>query len=267
MNFGTNIVFVGDPHGQLVRAVETILRMTERPKAIVLLGDHDLGAPLDLEVLPLAQAGIETWWIPGNHDSDLSQWHQNLFASNLADRNLDARVVEIAGVRVAGLGGVFRGKWWMPDPAAPRYQHAPRWKSRHEWLEQIKYERKKRRNSATYGDQLVREAYTSIWFEDYERLRNQRADVLVCHEAPSCHPHGFRALDDLAAAMRVWLVVHGHHHTDYDATINDGRIRVMGVGLAGVRAMDGSVIREGQRSTGRPVLACAAWKSKVEKTK
>ena len=32
MNSGTDIVFVGDPHGQLVRAVEATLRMTERPK-------------------------------------------------------------------------------------------------------------------------------------------------------------------------------------------------------------------------------------------
>ncbi len=98
-------------------------------------------------------------------------------------------------------------------------------------------------------------------------LWDLRADVLVCHEAPSCHRYGFGALDDLAAAMRVSLVVHGHHHTDHDGAIAGGKIRVMGVGLAGVRAFDGTIIRKGQRSTGRPVLTCAAWEPKVEKPK
>ena len=39
-----------------------------------------------------------------------------------------------------------------------------------------------------------------------------RADVLVCHETPSCHRNGFGAIDDLARDMRVQMVVHGHHH-------------------------------------------------------
>ena len=44
--------------------------------------------------------------------------YDNLWGSELADRNLHGRVVEIAGYRVAGLGGIFRGKIW--NPAEPR---------------------------------------------------------------------------------------------------------------------------------------------------
>src|SRR5690606_16077298 len=41
--------------------------------------------------------------------------YDHLFVSELADRNLDGRVVEVAGVRIAGLGGVFREKIWYPQ--------------------------------------------------------------------------------------------------------------------------------------------------------
>ena len=260
MNPGTEIVFVGDPHGLLPEVVAQLAPL--RPKAVVLLGDCDLERTLHTEVAPLLEAGTEVWWIPGNHDSDLTRWYSNLFESNLADRNLHARVVEIAGVRVAGLGGVFRGKWWMPDASAPRYAQTPRWRSRDDWLRDTRHER-----PSPYREQLVREASTSIWWEDYERLWEQRADVLVCHEAPSCHRHGFAALDDLAEGMGVRLVVHGHHHTDYTAAIAAGRIKVFGVGRAGVRALDGTVIRRGDRGHGRPAADCVLWEPKIEKAK
>ena len=72
---------------------------------------------------------------------------------------------------------------------------------------------------------------TAIWPEDYEYLATQRADVLVTHEAPRSHPAGNAALDALARAMGVKLIVHGHHHTPYRAVAPDG-LRAMGVGAA-----------------------------------
>ncbi|NDP63072.1 MAG: hypothetical protein GZ092_10600 [Polaromonas sp.] len=45
-------------------------------------------------------------------------------------------------------------------------------------------------------------------------LSKLRADILVTHEAPSCHPHGFAALDALARSLRVVRSFHGHHHDD-----------------------------------------------------
>ena len=41
-----------------------------------------------------------------------------LFDSKLADHNLHGRVVEIAGLRIAGSGGIFRGKVWEPPTPA-----------------------------------------------------------------------------------------------------------------------------------------------------
>lgn len=63
------------------------------------------------------------WWISGNHDTDSEASHDHLHCSVLADHNLHDRVVEIAGVRIAGLGGVFREQVWAP-PEDPIYQSA-----------------------------------------------------------------------------------------------------------------------------------------------
>ena len=81
-----------------------------------------------------------------------------------------------------------------------------------------------------WRDELPIKARAAIWWEDYERLYGQQADILVLHEAPGSHLYGFAVLDELAEAMGVKLIVHGHHHENYDATI--GTIRVRGVGKA-----------------------------------
>ncbi|MFH0131890.1 antitoxin Xre/MbcA/ParS toxin-binding domain-containing protein [Variovorax sp. VaC1] len=38
----------------------------------------------------------------------------------------------------------------------------------------------------------------------------------MTHEAPAVHPHGWKAIDELAEALGVQLVVHGHHHQNID---------------------------------------------------
>ena len=40
--------------------------------------------------------------------------------------------------------------------------------------------------------------------------------MLVTHEAPGGHPHGWPALDDLATSMGVKALVHGHLHQQID---------------------------------------------------
>lgn len=82
----------------------------------------------------------------------------------------------------------------------------------------------------------------AIWYEDYEKLLSQRADILVVHEAPSTHHYGARAIDDLAVAMGVQLIVHGHHHVTYVAQINE--IRVHGIDAAVVMDLHGQVVAE-----------------------
>lgn len=54
----------------------------------------------------------------------------------------------------------------------------------------------------------------AIYPDDVDTLARQRADILVTHEAPSCHRYGWEALDQLARDMRVVRSFHGHTHDD-----------------------------------------------------
>jgi predicted phosphodiesterase len=214
------ILFCGDPHGsfdQILRAVAA-----EPPAAVVLLGDHNLERPLEQAIGPLLEARIPVWWIPGNHDGDRPHWYANLFDSALGDRNLNGRVCEMAGLQLAGLGGVFRGRIWHPREGSG----IPRFRSRAEYLDRLPPVHR-------WRDGLPLNQRVSIWWEDVERLSSQRADLLVCHEAPSTHRHGFAVLDELAHAMGARLIVHGHQHIRYDAELPSG-VHVVGVGQAGL---------------------------------
>ena len=70
---------------------------------------------------------IAVHWIHGNHDNDggPEMW-ANLAAPErnplTASGGLHARVVEIEGIRIAGLGGTFRPPVWSP-PSPPRLRH------------------------------------------------------------------------------------------------------------------------------------------------
>lgn len=223
-----NILFAGDPHGdfrQIMRAVKEY-----RPMAVVILGDMDLKIPLE-QALGKACISTQVWWIPGNHDADRVEWYDNLFESAFADRNLHGRVVEVAGFRVAGLGGIFREEIWHPDTGIE-------YPTRQKFM-------KAKQSDGKWLDGVALKHRVSIWWEDYEKLFDQRADVLVTHEAPSCHKHGFNELDELAQAMRVHTVIHGHHHVRYSSTIANGGIQVHGVGLAGVSDLHGNVVVPG----------------------
>ena len=226
------IVFVGDVHGQ----TETVCRgiLAARPDGAVLLGDLELPVPLEQAFAPVLAAGIALSWIPGNHDSDPDLWYDHLFLSSLADRNLNARTDVVAGWRVAGLGGVFREKVWHPKAGDGMSRRA----TRQEFLQTInKSDRWRVGLMPDDGsDGLPRSHRTSIFWEDYERLwclgeRGERADVLVCHEAPSSHRHGFKVLDELAERLGCRYIVHGHHHEN-GLTILDNGTTVVGVGLA-----------------------------------
>lgn len=213
------ILFCGDTHGEFAHVVSTVKAL--RPEAIVFLGDLEPRRPLDVELEDiLGLTGV--WFIYGNHDTDADEYVDNLWGSALADRNLDGRVIDIAGVRIGGLGGVFRERIWRP-PAEPRYASAG------EFLQRS-------RDESRWRGGLPRRHWSSVFPETYQTLANQRADILVTHEAPSAHPHGFDAIDLLAAAMGVRQVYHGHHHDslDYGRVEAMSGFRVTGVGLCGI---------------------------------
>lgn len=230
----SGIFILGDNHGHFDKIIETVL--ARRPDAVIsvgdIMGDKDI-LPLEQElkeILPLTQF----WWIPGNHDTDSEAAYDGLFGSALADRNLHGRVVTIMGLRVAGLGGVFRGQIWMPPDEA-------RFESKPDFL------RRSSKGRLWRGGIPLRHR-SSIFPDAYRGLAGERADLLVTHEAPSCHPHGFQVIDDLARCLGVKTAFHGHHHDrlDYSQAWEKLGFKAFGVGLRGITDSLGTVLVPGE---------------------
>ena len=199
------ILFAGDPHSDFRTVVEQVLEY--RPVALVLLGDLQPQRSLEVELAPALEI-TEPWFVHGNHDCDSDQDYDHVFNSKLGDRNLHGRVVDVAGFRVAGLGGVFRQKVWDPgQPLDTANFHDP---------EQMLWSLKRGRESFPdmWRGGIQRKHRCSIFPSDILSLQGRKADILVTHEAPGDHPYGFSILDSLAMQMGVRMVVHGHHHQD-----------------------------------------------------
>lgn len=238
-----NLIFIGDIHGNWAEVEAGLASLASPPEAAVLLGDIESTAPLDELAAPLLDRGVAVYWIHGNHDYDGGpQMWANLAAPERNRRtgagSLHGQVVEIEGVRVAGLGGVFLPQVW---PAKGR----ARLRRRDELAASLAATRPELEapEIASLAHFL---AAMAIWPEDIERLSTQRAEVLVTHEAPSSHPEGVGVLDDLARAMGARLIVHGHHHVTSHATAADG-LRVVGVGDTWAVDLEGSVVWRGRK--------------------
>lgn len=191
----TTLMICGDPHGQFQHILDQL--DAGSADAVILLGDLDLAAPLH-EVFDHVQQRVPVYWIPGNHDTDSEAHYDYLFGSALAHRNLHGTIADIAGVRVAGLGGVFRRKVW-DGVSAPRFASPE---------ELIAHGGKGNR----WRGGLPLRHRSTIFPSHIEGLRDCQADVLVTHEAPSAHPFGFAALTTLAVELGVQCAFHGHHH-------------------------------------------------------
>jgi predicted phosphodiesterase len=230
------VYFCGDVHGQFDQLCEVVLR--DRPDAIILLGDLELTRPLEVELAPIL-GSTTVRFIHGNHDTDSDAAHRFLFQSPTSAWNLHGKVETICGVRIAGLGGVFRGKTWMP-PNSPQYAAYP------QFIQSLANRRPIRERQTREGTLSRQERLhcSSIFPSDVTWLASQRADILVCHEAPSCHANGFPVIDALAATMGVTTVYHGHHHQThcYPAAPRGLGFRVFGVGLRSVVALDGRTV-------------------------
>lgn len=199
----TTLMFFGDPHGDFEPVIAAVERF--RPEAIVLLGDLQARRPLQVELASILDR-TEVYFIHGNHDTDSDPDYDNLFGSELADRNLHGRIVEIAGYKIAGLGGIFRSKIW--DPRRPVEEAA---------FASADALRRSMRREERWRDGIALRHRSTIFPEDYQKLlQSQPADILVTHEAPAAHPHGWQAIDELAETLGVQLVVHGHHHENRD---------------------------------------------------
>ena len=120
---------------------------------------------------------------------------------NLAGRpgDLGLRVTTIGELRIAGLPGVFKPRVWDPADRPPhpsRTRPVPG----------------SARDRARPGAAACRCCIATRFSRRTSTLGRGRFDVLVSHEAPSSHPHGFAVIDALAEACGACLIVHGHHH-------------------------------------------------------
>jgi predicted phosphodiesterase len=217
------ILFAGDPHGDFVPVIAAV--QTYQPAAVVLLGDYDLKKPFE-QYLEAIMDKTQIYWIPGNHDFEPALHHHKLFSSRLAEQGLHLNAIEGAGLRMAGLGGIFLGRVWYPP-------QSPRWQSKQHYLQ-------RKSQNARYSE-LSLKYQSAIWPDEWEALKDLKADILVTHEAPRSHRHGFIAIDQLAEAMGVRKVFHGHLHEHYSARIRKG-IQVFGVGNAKVADLSGNEV-------------------------
>lgn len=161
------VIFCGDPHGKFDQIFAAVERTN--PCAVILLGDMEAQRPLEVE---LASIVDRLWFIPGNHDADADLTWANLGSPELAERCLHGRVATLPnGMRVAGLGGVFRKSVWMPsEPGDPNFRT------------RAEHARATPRQDRWNGGPHRRHGGT-IYPEEYARLAALRADLLVTHEA------------------------------------------------------------------------------------
>jgi calcineurin-like phosphoesterase family protein len=138
-------------------------------------------------------------FVPGNHDPDVSGYRTSRAGLTLRAGmpasppwpagavNADRRVVDVAGLRVAGLGG------------SRRYNDGPN----------------------QYSDRQQERRARSVYRKArWRRMRDGRGvDVLLTHAPPrgvgdgDDPPHqGFTALNDLVERLRPALLLHGHVH-------------------------------------------------------
>lgn len=244
------ILFFGDVHGKFAHVERAVDE--HRPAAIILLGDIEAQRPLHEELAKVVDK-TEVWYIHGNHDTDSEAHLAYLTESELVYRNLHGRVVVIDGVRVAGLGGVFREEVWWPTPV----DKAPNYESYDDYMVRSEAGRilaMASNPSSAVQSQLAKargkqlKHRSTIFTNDYYQLAAQEADILVTHEAPSSHPHGFMAIDELADSMGVQKSFHGHQHDnlDYQPKWEKMGFKAYGVGLRGIKDINGAIIKAGE---------------------
>jgi predicted phosphodiesterase len=217
------ILFAGDPHGNFRPLISAVNRY--RPEAVVLLGDYDLDKPLE-DMLHEIVDLTEIWWIAGNHDFETPDKHRFLFHSALAKYNLHLKVSHIAGMRIAGLSGIFLGRVWYPPKT-------PKWTAKRHYIDT---QPPHIRNS-----EMPLKYQSAIWHDELHALAKLKADILVTHEAPGSHKYGFSVIGELASAMGAKHIFHGHLHENYTKIIRQN-IRVVGVANSAIADLAGNTL-------------------------
>jgi predicted MPP superfamily phosphohydrolase len=199
--------FLGDVHAEFRHIVTALIAAGKAgagalPRWLVFLGDIEIDHKPFREILEQLKQHFPTVkvaFIYGNHDADTYEHWQCLHDCGDAVP-LHGRVADLDGIKVAGIGGNFLGRIWAP-PAEPLFRN------KQKAINQGKFQWRdgQQPNPALNG---------AIYPDDVATLAKQRADILVTHEPPSCHHHGWEAFSQLARDLRVVRAFHGHTHDD-----------------------------------------------------
>jgi predicted phosphodiesterase len=249
------IWLLGDVHSHFVHIEQAIDAAVVKPTAVIFLGDIEAPIPFEDCIEGILRRDVQVFWIRGNHDTDTQENWDNLQGSMA--RNIDGKVITVDDIRVAGLGGVFRGEVWHQgvNDGKPSYSSYANYERALRIDRRIKQRLSKQdllqlqdvpspRSTAdlqdTYRAGKLLRAHSTIFPNAYEEIGRQQADILVTHEAPSCHPHGFDAIDVLARKMGVKTLFHGHHHDclDYSDAFNAMGFKAFGIGFCGISSWD-----------------------------
>ncbi len=210
----------------------------QRPETLPFLD----GRTADEILRPLADRGCRILHIRGNHDLDDEAQYGAVISSRILQQgHLNLRVVDVGGIRIAGLDGVF-GSPWNPDGEEKGIANFRRGDTRREFIENTigywhKDDPERLKGPKLYRHPLERQPGLQmghrkyIFPEDIAYLRTLKADVLISHEAPKSPilNEGFNIIGRLAEDMGAKTVIHGHHHRDYISETAAG-IEVVGVG-------------------------------------
>jgi Icc-related predicted phosphoesterase len=151
--------------------------------------------PFDYLEYLVSRANVPLLYVPGNHDPNVkpadTTWvplqPEVPVPGPPGCDNVDGRVVEVNGLRIAGLGGSLR------------YKEGP--------------------NQYSQAQMLRRALSLELWLR-LKRVRNARKlDVLVTHarpfgvtEAKDAAHEGFKAFNRMVQEFHPLLLVHGHVH-------------------------------------------------------
>lgn len=208
--------------------------LTEQIAPDLVLGAGDL--PFDYLETLATRSGAPCVYVPGNHDRDLSGFRRGRSGWTRAGLptvdpgprgavNADGRVVSVAGLRIAGLGGSIR------------YNGGP-----NQYREQTQRRRAR---------MLSRRETVASRIQRMRGRRPGRVDILLTHSPAQGYgdetdaPHrGFACLIGLVRTLRPQALVHGHVHpygtrpedlripygTDADSGSHDAALSVNTVG-------------------------------------
>ena len=220
----------GDIHGFFPDFLEKYNEYRNVVDTCVLAGDQCPWEPLSNIT---RQMGCTCFFILGNHDGDQSSYLENHLSC--WENHIHCRVVESAeGIRIAGISGTFEEEIWYPP-------EKPRWLTREQFRKFCKTQPRGTVKYHLLHNHLPKRFWPVIFPEDVDKLKKLQSDVLVCHEAPSCHSLGFDIIDEIAEAMNVSVIVHGHHHESYQGKTRN-KIKVIGLNMEDFILLDRDMV-------------------------